>query len=296
MSESTKNNIVQKDESDIKSFGFKTLEIGSIGYNHTHDKNFIENRPYGIGCHLFLLIKSPAHFELAGKRYDVRENSYVLIQPHTPCIYRPVQDTYTDDWLYFNFDEVDNKRFEELGIEFDKPTYLGNVEELSQLMHFITFEHFSSDYYHKEIENHYGEILFYKLGRIIKSKITANPDLFASKNDKLLYLKSKLYEDPQFFNNVEDMSNFMNLSRSSFQHLYKKVFGTNVMNDVIHGRIEFAKKLLSESNFTIAEIAIKSGYKSEYSFMRQFKEITERTPTEYRKSDNWTQNHYEKQN
>ena len=155
--------------------------------------------------------------------------------------------------------------------------------------------HFSSGYYHENIQNHYAEILFYKLGRIIKSKITANPDLFASKNDKLLYLKSQLYDDPQFFKNVEDMSNFMNLSRSSFQHLYKKVFGTNVMTDVINGRIEFAKKLLSESNFTIAEIASKSGYKSEYSFMRQFKEITTKTPTEYRRSDNWTQNHYEKQ-
>ncbi|MCR4741792.1 MAG: AraC family transcriptional regulator [Treponema sp.] len=61
------------------------------------------------------------------------------------------------------------------------------------------------------------------------------------------------------------------------------------MQDVIAGRIEKAKKLLKTSNLTINEIASKCGYKTEYHFMRQFKEQTACTPTQYRNGNTWLQ-------
>ena len=73
------------------------------------------------------------------------------------------------------------------------------------------------------------------------------------------------------------------MSRSSFQHLYKKMFGTSVMKDVTKGRIERAKRLLSSTNLTVNEIAVRCGYSNEYNFMRRFRDMCGQTPTEYRK-------------
>ena len=53
--------------------------------------------------------------------------------------------------------------------------------------------------------------------------------------------------------------------------------------------IEKAKELLSRSELTIAEIAEKCGYKTEFHFMRQFKQKTSLTPTQFRNGDSWLQ-------
>ena len=71
---------------------------------------------------------------------------------------------------------------------------------------------------------------------------------------------------------------------AGFQHLYKKLFGTTVIKDIIEGRTKRAKRLLSSTRLTIKEISTRCGYTNEYSFMRQFKEQVGKTPTEYRSS------------
>jgi len=111
--------------------------------------------------------------------------------------------------------------------------------------------------------------------------------VLASKNDKISYLRTRLFEQPDLFSNVDEMADFVGLSRSGFQHLYTKNFGVSVIKDVISGRIEKAKSYLVKTSLTISEIASKCGYKSDFHFMRQFKEQTGFTPTEYRNGSTW---------
>lgn len=262
---------------------FKTLNVGSIGYNHSHGKDFVQDFPQGVGCYLLLLVKTPAIFELNLKKLEVQANSFIIISPQTKCKYYPVFEAYTDDWMFFGFDESEKKLFDDLGIPFDSPICLQNLDELSQLIHFIAYEHYSSDLHHESIKKQYTQILFYKISRIIQSKVVPSADLFTTKNDKLTYLRTKIYAEPTFFQDVNSMAWYINLSRSRFQHLYKATFGINIMTDVINAKIQYAQKLLETTPLTIAEIASKTGYKSEYSFMRQFKERTGLTPTEYKK-------------
>lgn len=270
----------------------KTFKIGQIGYNHTHPESFFLDYPEGIGCWLFLLIKTPAHFEINNRAFEAEPNSFLIISPKTKLFYKAKNNEYIDDWCYFNLDESEIPVFEKLGIKLDTLIPLENADELSQIIHFITFEHYSADIHHDDLERQYINILILKLSRIIKTNVYHSSDLFATKNDKLIFLRSKIFSDPNYFEDVDSMADFMALSRSGFQHLYKNTFGINVMSDVISGRIDNAKKLLSSTDLTVAEISGKNGYKSEFAFMRQFKERTGMTPTEFRKSDNWTQNHH----
>ena len=87
---------------------------------------------------------------------------------------------------------------------------------------------------------------------------------------------------PYYNWNVEGMAHQLTMSKSYFQHLYKEIFGTNVMNDVIQSRIEHAKYLLSTTDISIIQIAEISGYKCSSHFMRQFKSRIGMTPSEYR--------------
>ena len=265
------------------------INIGAIGYNYTHEEDFRMDRPDGPGAWLFLLVKSDAIFYINGKRNLVKKHSYVLLQPKTPCIYQGAKENYEDDWFFFNMTEEDKTELLERGIVFDSPVFLGSTEEISSLIHQISYNHFSADIYHEEIKILLTSVLFLKTAQQAKSKIIQSPDALASKNDKLTYLRTRLFEEPALFSGIDEMAAYMNLSRSGFQHLYSHTFGVSVIHDVIKGRIEKAKSFLSKSNYSITEISNKCGYKSEFHFMRQFKKETGLTPTEFRRSSSWTQ-------
>ena len=272
----------------VYNFGMN-INIGAIGYNYTHEEDFRMDRPEGPGAWLFLLVKSDAIFYINGKRNLVKKHSYVLLQPKTPCMYQGAKENYEDDWFFFNMTEEDKTELLERGIVFDSPVFLGSTEEISSLIHQISYNHFSADIYHEEIKILLTSVLFLKTAQQAKLKIIQSPDVLASKNEKLTYLRTRLFEEPALFSGIDEMAAYMNLSRSGFQHLYSHTFGVSVIHDVIKGRIEKAKSFLSKSNFSITEISNKCGYKSEFHFMRQFKKETGLTPTEFRRSSSWTQ-------
>ena len=272
----------------VYNFGMN-INIGAIGYNYTHEEDFRMDRPEGPGAWLFLLVKSDAIFYINGKRNLVKKHSYVLLQPKTPCMYQGAKENYEDDWFFFNMTEEDKTELLERGIVFDSPVFLGSTEEISSLIHQISYNHFSADIYHEEIKILLTSVLFLKTAQQAKLKIIQSPDVLASKNDRLTYLRTRLFEEPALFSGIDEMAAYMNLSRSGFQHLYSHTFGVSVIHDVIKGRIEKAKSFLSKSNFSITEISNKCGYKSEFHFMRQFKKETGLTPTEFRRSSSWTQ-------
>ena len=56
------------------------------------------------------------------------------------------------------------------------------------------------------------------------------------------------------------------------------------MTDVISSRIERAKSLLMLTDLTARQIAVACGYENETHFSRQFRQITGKTPGEYRKT------------
>lgn len=265
------------------------IEIGSIGYNSKHEKDYYMDMPTGPGAFLFLLVKTPALFLINGKTFKVEKNSYVLLNKDTPCNYRGNRDIYIDDWFYFGMDDSDKQFLSDMNIELDKPVPLSKIDELSSLIHKIAFELFSTNQYHQEIKNHLTYVFFYELARQITAALNTSPDLLSTKNEKLTYLRTQLFQNPAMFENVDAMADFMNLTTSGFQHLYINVFGHGVIKDVIAGRIKLAKELLKTSSLTITEIAEKCGYKTEYHFMRQFKQVTGITPTTFRNSDTWNQ-------
>lgn len=258
------------------------IEIGSVGYNHIHDTNFKASFPTGPGAYLFLLIKSNSIFTIDKNTFKVQKNSYVIINPKTKAVYKGEKENYVDDWFYFGINDEDRLDLTVNGIVFNEPVFLGETDELSKIIHKISYEHFSGDKFHEEIKQEYTKIFFLQLSRLICSKSKLSPDAFLSKNDRIIYLRTRIFENPAYFNNIDEMAYYINLSRSRLQHQYTAIFGHGIMEDVITARIEMAKKLLNETNLTLAEIGTKCGYKTEYHFMRQFKEYTGSTPTEFR--------------
>ncbi|MBQ9120221.1 MAG: helix-turn-helix domain-containing protein [Lachnospiraceae bacterium] len=258
------------------------MKIGSIGYNYVHREPFVMDRPGGTGCRLLLLIKEPAIFEIAGTTYNVKDKSVVLFSHSTPYKYHAAKEVYTDDWIFFADEEGDDEYLAEVGIPQDTIIPISNAEELSQLIRTLAYEHYSTYGNHEKIEAHYLEIFWLKLAREVQVRAQKNAQLLSEKNSYMMYLRSRIYTQPEQEQSVPELAAGVGMSCSGFQHLYKKLFGVSVMTDIIQARMEYAKTLLLTTSLTVKEIALRCGYVSEYSFMRQFRKIFGKTPTDFR--------------
>ncbi len=258
------------------------MQVGAIGYKHTHGADFVMDYPEGPGCWLLLLIREPSEFIIAGKEMLVERNSFLLLSQDTSCRYHAAAESYADDWLFAAVEPGDEEMLKRLGVLRDRPIVLNNFNELSQIMQIMTCEHYSAECLHEEIEAKYLEILLLQIGRAIQERGSVTSKHFVERNVRLNHLRSRIFNAPMEVPDVDGMAREVGLSRSGFQHLYKRVFGVNVMEDVIAGRVECAKRLLTTTQFTVKEISMQCGYSNEYSFMRQFKERTGVTPSEYR--------------
>lgn len=257
------------------------MNINNIGYNHSHDADFQINRPDGSGDYLLLILKTPAVFTLKGQDQNAEPSSFILYQKGTPQFYRALGSSFANDWLHFDMTEEELTSFQDYQLPFDTLIPLSNINDISLFIKNISYERYSSNPYREESAALYLKLLFIKLSE----KLHAHPDeTIGTYYQRMSIIRSQIYNMPYFNWNIPDMAHQLAISKSYFQHMYKQIFGTGAMDDVIQSRIHHAKYLLSTTTLSVKEISTMCGYKNETHFMRQFKAGVGLTPSQYRSS------------
>lgn len=93
----------------------------------------------------------------------------------------------------------------------------------------------------------------------------------------LSYINAHYSEDIS----IESIAAALFISPSHLMHLFKEVMGKTINESITEYRIQAAQLMLRNSNFSIAEISERSGYKNAKYFTRVFKRCTGLTPSEY---------------
>lgn len=96
---------------------------------------------------------------------------------------------------------------------------------------------------------------------------------------EMVYFEEKLPNS-----NVSDyISEKLKLSYGYIANVFSDVTYTSIGNFIILQRIEYAKQLLSEGEFTLTEVAWKLNYSSLAHFSNQFKKTTGLTPSSFQR-------------
>lgn len=252
--------------------------FNSIGYDFCHDKNFNIVRPQGLDEYLLLIIRSKAYFGPENDRLKIGPNSLIVFHKNTPQYFGADRDLYVNDWISFDLNTEEEKFFKQT-VVFDKIVQSEAIDVLSQIVMLMQKEWYSSSTYKEEILNLYFKIIQEKLGEIFSS---SGQNKIYYKN--LLSIRMTIYNKPWIKYSVKDLASELNISESYFHHLYKKYFEISPIADAINSRVEYSKQLLSSSNYSVREISEMLNYKNDTQFMKQFKLITNMTPSEYRKN------------
>lgn len=117
----------------------------------------------------------------------------------------------------------------------------------------------------------------------VKRKLIPDEELMKIKEllEELMN-KQKPYLDSEL--NLIKLSELLSVSTHHLSYVINTGFGKNFFQYVNEYRIEYAKKLLKEtdSKLSILGIAYESGFNSKTSFNTTFKKLTHQTPSEYK--------------
>ena len=90
------------------------------------------------------------------------------------------------------------------------------------------------------------------------------------------------FNDPNL--RITELALESNMSTSAFGHFFKKSTNKSFTQFVVDLRLGYASKLLINSNYSISEIAYKSGFNNIANFNRLFKKNKAFTPKQYRQN------------
>lgn len=187
---------------------------------------FCDELSEGTGLLSVSFGKIPARFLLNGKKLRLEKNTILFFTPHTACRYAAENGTYTDDWFYCNMTPEEELTLRNEGMPFDTPMQTQNAAELSELIRKMAYEHYSVELMHSEIEQQYANILFMKIRREYNAGDHHSTLQLRDNNQQLTYLRMRIYQTPEQFSTVDSMLNFVSMSRSGLQHLYKRPSGS----------------------------------------------------------------------
>ncbi len=118
-----------------------------------------------------------------------------------------------------------------------------------------------------------------EITKLINNKIQSGKDEMNTLRTVASYLQENYRKDID----VNTIAHDLNLSYSRLRKIVLDGCGLNVNDYINHKRISEAKKLITNSDKNIYEIAVEVGYNNEQSFARYFKKFEKITPGEYRK-------------
>ncbi|WP_134701260.1 helix-turn-helix domain-containing protein [Ammoniphilus sp. YIM 78166] len=99
--------------------------------------------------------------------------------------------------------------------------------------------------------------------------------------------RAKAYIDDQYREEIsmEQVAEYVSLSPYYFSKLFKVQIGETFIDYLTQLRIEEAKKLMLNPEYSLKEICYDVGYKDPNYFSRVFKKVTGTTPKEYRQNE-----------
>lgn len=127
------------------------------------------------------------------------------------------------------------------------------------------------------------EDLCYRLQEIVEEFTEAMFHQIPSKNNEVIK-KAIKYITKNFSRQItlEEVSSVVHLSPSYFSSLFKECTGSTFKEYLNMIRVEESKRLLSNTDYSIIDIAIATGFESHSYFTKIFKRYTGYTPKQFR--------------
>ncbi|MEP1209034.1 MAG: AraC family transcriptional regulator [Rhizobiaceae bacterium] len=161
----------------------------------------------------------------------------------------------------------------------------GRSEQISQVAKLLKSELNRAEQPQTMILNRLTEILFYHAVREwFDAALLPSGSLHALADLRLQKVFEEIHQNPSQAWTVESLAKIAGQSRTVFAAHFKHATGESPITYLAQWRAELARKLLSETDKAIDQIAVEIGYQDSNAFNRAFKRVTGSPPGAFRRS------------
>ena len=255
--------------------------ITRIRHDWPEKEGFILSRPNGDKEFTFIHFITPVKIVIDGKTINTEPGACIFYAPCVPQFFCCDTDI-VHNWMHCT--EGLSKLLNEYKIPCNQILYPDETSFISDIFYKLETEHFSENPNKKKLMEAYLNEFLIMFSRAIY-RTSAKEHIEKRLRKKIRDARRYVLSHPERDWTVAQMASLVSLSGSRFHAVYKAMFASSPMQDLISARIDYAKSLLlSDEDKTVYEIAEKSGYNDQYHFIRQFKAIIGKTPAAYRKA------------
>lgn len=244
-------------------------------------------------CELFSIQKLDyaPHHHVTRHRHNLSELVFFLDADGHTVIDRKKHSFKTWDIAYIPpltlHDEYHKKpQSQTLSILFkDDPPVCGLTAGLVQLADCRPLFDIAHDLYRETIEQpaHYEQMLPHKLSLLLL-ELARRLDKKPAGGRDLGYAANFLAENYSQKIDFAALAKSCGYSYDYFRHLFKEKFGLSPQNYVIARRLESARRMLAETDFSLADIALFCGFSDNAQFSVMFKKKYGVSPKQYQLS------------
>ncbi len=255
--------------------------LRSARHDWPEKAGFMISRPQGLTSYTFLHFSTPVQFRLGGELVLAQPGTCIFYAPGTPQWFHSPNEVI-HNWFHAN------PAFGDLLKKAEIPQnillYPSDTGFISEICRKLELEHFSDNPYKEELTDGYLLEFVIKFSRALQANTPATT-VPRQTRERMRAVRREILSQPDKPWTVAEMANLCSLSSSRFHTIYKSVFATSPLQDLIDAKIGYAKSLLlSNDQLPLPDVAEKLGYNDQYHFIRQFKAVTGTTPGAYRKA------------
>ena len=127
------------------------------------------------------------------------------------------------------------------------------------------------------------EELCYKLQELVEDFTESTSNYTPTKNNEIIK-KAMSYISDNFASNItlDDVARHVHLNPAYFSTIFKQSCGSSFKEYLNMVRIEESKRLLANTDYSVVDIAVATGFMDQSYFSKVFKKYTGLTPKQYR--------------
>jgi len=247
-----------------------------IGYYYSgKGKCYIADKSYSIKAGNIVFIQAGQMHYVEAVPDDPLKSASIYFMPE--LVYHPGSNPYEANYL-LPFSSTESKEFPVLQ-EQDLEISVSNI--LYMMQKELTDQ---TEFYQLSLKNQLCQILVAVLKTMKVYDTPTGAQIPMNRIKRLTTVFERIHQDFAEEIPLNHLAELASMSQSYFCRYFKQVTGLTPVNYILRFRIEKAKEMLVNTDFSITEIAFQTGFNSSSYFDRIFQRFTKQTPQQFRQS------------
>lgn len=236
-----------------------------------HDQFFYNTRGNGI-------------LKIDDEEYELPEKSGFMIPAGVPHEYYPLGDVWDIRWMV-PYGHALPDLYKQMNITKAQVWNIADTKPLDMIMSHMHYELIHDARYgiYSASAMVYDFIIEFKR-QILRAENTKTDETESEKvyGKHIMLLKDYISYHYMQTITLQELCDIVHVSPQHLCRIFKTMTGRRPMEYILQVRIEHAKELLSDTEYTVGNISYWCGFENFNYFCKVFKEIENMTPSEYR--------------